>query len=73
MLVQKRFEDLPENGGDFSGHVLMLTQQVKELEEKLEASYRQQHHLENQLEEYEVNLKRSEEALKTHNKRFHEL
>lgn len=75
MLEQKYLEQIHCNDelkqilmqrtdGSFNGEALILQQQVKNLEEKLEESYRSQHHLENLCEEYEVNLKRVEENLK---------
>ena len=45
----------------------------KQLEEKLEESYRVQHELENMLEEYQVNCKKNEEQIKAQNKKFHDL
>lgn len=46
---------------------------MSQLEERLEESYRQQHNLENIIEEYEVNLKRIEDNMKHTNKKFNEL
>lgn len=71
MLLQNNHYD-PSTGA-VNGESFLLVQQVRQLEEKLEDSYRQQHSLENTMEEYEVNLKRVEENLKQNNRKFHEL
>ncbi|CDW76033.1 UNKNOWN [Stylonychia lemnae] len=62
-----------DNGGSFDGQNLLLQQQVRNLEERLEDSYRNQHQLENLIEEYEVNLKRIEDNYKQNNKKFHDM
>ena len=69
--MQKQYEN---NGGGFHGETtLVLQQQARNLEERLEESYRSQHSLENLIEEYEVTLQRIGENLKQNNKKYHEL
>mmetsp|Transcript_44230 Transcript_44230/g.42931 ORF Transcript_44230/g.42931 Transcript_44230/m.42931 type:complete len:157 (-) Transcript_44230:51-521(-) len=62
-----------ENNCFVESDPLILQMKVKNLEEKLEEAYRQQHQLENMLEEYEVTIKRQDDSLKLANKKCNDL
>ncbi len=52
--------------------VSQLQRENKELKDKLETSYRMQHQLENELEEFQVEAKRKEEESKSSKRKFQE-
>lgn len=69
--MQQNDEEFVNTMGNSDNAVLQ--KQIRNLEERLEESYRSQHNLENLLEEYEVNMKRSEENFKLTNKKYNDL
>ena len=65
--------------GQTSSTILLLDKQLSQLQkentdlkERLETSYKMQHSLENELEEFQVDMKRKEEEYKQVKRRMHD-